>query len=227
MKTDELLSCVELEPAQPARCAVIWLHGLGADGHDFPPIIPELGLDPRVPVRFVFPHAPKIPVTINGGMVMRAWYDIREFELRKMHDWTGVERSVANVRALIARENRRGVPCERILLAGFSQGGAIALQAGLRHEESLLGIVALSTYLVCEDELRQRLSPANRKLPIFQAHGQLDPIVPIERGREAMERLLELGHPLERHEYVMAHQVCLEEIEALGAWLRARFATVA
>ncbi|MCK6448451.1 MAG: alpha/beta hydrolase [Planctomycetes bacterium] len=227
MKTDELLSCVELEPKGPARCAVIWLHGLGADGHDFPPIVPELALDPRVPVRFVFPHAPKIPVTINGGMVMRAWYDIRGFEPRKMHDWAGVERSVADVRALIARENRRGVPCERIVLAGFSQGGAIALQAGLRHEASLLGIVALSTYLACEDELVQRLSPANRKLPIFQAHGQLDPMVPIERGRAAMDRLLELGYPLERHEYAMAHQVCLEEIEALGAWLRARFASVA
>lgn len=227
MTTDQLLSCVELEPDAPARCSVIWLHGLGADGHDFPPIVPELGLDPSLPVRFVFPHAPKIPVTVNGGMVMRAWYDIKAFELRAMHDWNGVERSVAAVRALIERENRRGVPCERLLLAGFSQGGAVGLQAALRHPERLLGMVALSTYLVCEDELLARLSPANRKLPIFQAHGLLDPIVPIERGRAAMDRLLELGYPLERHEYMMQHQVCLEEIEALGAWMRTRFASAA
>jgi phospholipase/carboxylesterase len=224
MKTEELLSCVELEPDAPARCSVIWLHGLGADGHDFPPIVPELGLDPRIPVRFVFPHAPKIAVTVNAGMVMRAWYDIKEFNLRKMHDWAGVERSVTSVRALIAREVRRGVPESRIVIAGFSQGGAIGLHAALRHAEALLGVIALSTYLVCEDELVQALAPANRRLPVFHAHGLYDPIVPIERGRAAAERLLELGYPVESHHYPMQHQVCMEEIEALGEWLRARFA---
>lgn len=222
----ELLTAVELEPSTPARCSVIWLHGLGADGHDFPPIVPELDLDPAIPVRFVFPHAPKIPVTLNGGMVMRAWYDIQELELRRMHDARGVARSLASVRALLARENQRGVPSERVLIAGFSQGGAIGLHVALRNPEPLLGAIALSTYLVSPDELLKDLAPANRKLPIFHAHGTLDPMVPIERGRDAADKLLELGYPLERHTYKMQHQVCLEEIRDLGAWMRARFASV-
>ncbi|MBI5434344.1 MAG: carboxylesterase [Planctomycetes bacterium] len=227
MTTERLLECVELEPKEPARCSVIWLHGLGADGYDFPPIVPELRLDPAIPVRFVFPHATKIPVTINGGAVMRAWYDIQEPNLQRRHDWNGVQRSVAAVRALIARENERGVASSRILIAGFSQGGAIGLHVALRNAQPLLGAIALSTYLMCENELFADLAPANRRMPIFQAHGMLDPIVPIERGRAMADKLLELGYTVERHDYMMEHQVCLEEIEKLGAWMRARLAPFA
>jgi phospholipase/carboxylesterase len=222
----ELLTCVELEPDAPARASVIWLHGLGADGHDFPPIIPELDLDPALAVRFVFPHAPKIPVTANGGMIMRAWYDITDVDLRRRNDRTGVARSLDAVRQLIARENQRGIPSERILLAGFSQGGAIALHAALRHRERVLGLVALSTYIVCEDELVADLAPANRGIAVFQGHGLADPIVPIERGRAAQDKLRDLGCVLDWHAYPMQHQVCWEEIQDLGAWLRARFASI-
>ncbi len=220
----ELLQTVEIEPDSPARCSVIWLHGLGADAHDFPPIVPELGLDPAIPVRFVFPHAPKIPVTVNAGMAMRAWYDITELDLRRRNDEKGVLRSVENMKALIARENERGVPSERILIAGFSQGGAIALHVALKHPERLLGAIALSTYLVCEESLLARLSSANRGLPIFHAHGLQDPVVPIERGRAAGDKLLELGYASSWHAYPMQHQVCWEEIQDLGSWMRERFA---
>jgi phospholipase/carboxylesterase len=217
-----LLPAVELEPAIPARSSVIWLHGLGADGHDFEPIVPELGLPDSLAVRFIFPHAPSIPVSINGGMVMPAWYDIRELELRRGHDEQGIGRSAEQVRALIARENERGVESERIVLAGFSQGGAIALHVGLRHPHKLAGVIALSTYLLGEESLARELAPANRRVPIFQAHGLQDPMVPFERGLAARERLLELGLPVEWHTYRMQHAVCPEEIRDIGAWLKTR-----
>ncbi len=217
--TEELLPRVE-SGADPARCTVIWLHGLGADGHDFESIVPELGLDPSIGVRFLFPHAPQIPVTLNGGMRMRAWYDIAELDLRRHHDEAGILRSCARIEALIDHEISRGVPTERIVLAGFSQGGAIALHLGLRFDRKLAGIVALSTYLVRAESLDQELSPANRKTPIFQAHGAHDPMVPLDRGQEARDRLLALGYPLFWQRYPMQHEVCWEEIRALGDWLK-------
>lgn len=218
----ELLDCVELEPPGPADAAVVWLHGLGADGNDFPPIVPELELPADHGVRFVFPHAPVRPVTINGGMRMRAWYDILGMDFDRRVDEGGVRASADALAALVGRERERGITSERIVLAGFSQGGAIALHQGLRHPEPLAGIVALSTYLACDGDLETERSDTNRAVPIFQAHGTHDPMVPCALGQQARERLLALGYPLEWHEYAMQHQVCLEEIQALGSWLRAR-----
>jgi phospholipase/carboxylesterase len=219
-----LLPCVEVEPRLPARRAVVWLHGLGADGHDFEPIVPELGLDPELAVRFVFPHAPAIPVSINGGFVMPAWYDIRDLDLALRHDAEGVRASAARVADLIRRENERGIPCSRIVLAGFSQGGAIALYLGLRLPERLAGLVGLSTYLVGESSLEREASPANRSVPIFQAHGSFDPMVTCDRGRAAHARLAALGYRVTFQAYPMQHQVCLEEIRDLGAFLTRCFA---
>ena len=220
----EILPCVELEPEGEARHSVLWLHGLGADGHDFPPIVPELGVDPAHAVRWVFPHAPSIPVTVNGGMVMPAWYDIRGLDFDRRHDEEGIRLSARRLERLIARENERGVPTERICLAGFSQGGAVALFTALRHPERLLGIVALSTYLVLEEHLEEERRPENAGTPIFQAHGSLDPMVVFDRGQRAHEALSGMGYTVEWHDYPMGHQVCLEEIRALGAWFEARFA---
>lgn len=218
----DLLECIELPPAGEANAAVIWLHGLGADGHDFPPIVPELQLPADHGIRFLFPHAPTRPVTINGGMVMRAWYDILSMDFERRADEAGVRASAEALAALIARERERGVPSERIVLAGFSQGGAIALHEGLRHPERLGGIIALSTYLACDGDLEGERTAANQDVPIFQAHGTHDPMVQHERGTAARDRLLGLGYGIEWHEYPMMHQVCLEEIQALGTWLRGR-----
>jgi phospholipase/carboxylesterase len=218
-----LLPAVELEPGRPARHAVIWLHGLGADGHDFPPIVPELGLDPALAIRWVFPHAPAIPVTINGGMVMPAWYDISAADLHRRHDEHGIRRSAAQLERLIERENRRGVPAARIVLAGFSQGGAVATHVALRHPEALAGLAALSTYLVLPETVERERSAANRELRVFQAHGTLDPMVALARGADARDRLRSLGHEVEWHEYPMGHQVCMEEIRDLGQWFSRRF----
>lgn len=218
----DLLECIELPPAGEADAAVIWLHGLGADGHDFPPIVPELQLPADHGIRFLFPHAPTRPVTINGGMVMRAWYDILSMDFERRADEAGVRASAEALAALIARERERGVPSERIVLAGFSQGGAIALHEGLRHPERLGGIIALSTYLACDGDLEGERTAANQDVPIFQAHGTHDPMVQHERGTAARDRLLGLGYGIEWHEYPMMHQVCLEEIQALGTWLRGR-----
>lgn len=217
-----LLPCVEIEPSGEVRGAVVWMHGLGADGHDFEPIVPHLGLPDGHGVRFVFPNAPSIPVTLNGGMVMPAWYDIRELDLRREHDEQGILVSAASIEALLAREKERGVPAERIVVAGFSQGGAMALHVGLRYPERLAGILALSCYLVRAETVEEERSPASLGLPIFQAHGSMDPMVPLPRGEEAHRRLLELGHPVEWHTWPMGHQVCLEEIEAAGRFLVAK-----
>lgn len=214
----DLLPCVQIEPGRPAERAVIWLHGLGADGNDFPPAVPHLGLDPELAVRFVFPNAPSIPVAINGGTVMPAWYDIRAGDLRKRHDEDGLRRSAAHLERLVERENERGIPCERIVLAGFSQGGAVAAYTALRHPERLAGLVLLSTYLVAEGTIEAERSAANRDVPIFQAHGTADPMVVPERGTEARDRLIELGYSVEWRTYPMEHQVCLEELRDLGLW---------
>ena len=218
------LRCVEIEPPGPARKAVIWLHGLGADGHDFEPIVPYLGLDPRLGVRFVFPHAPKRAVSINMGLLMPAWYDIRQAGRGIDHDERGVRDSAASIGALILRERERGIAARDLVLAGFSQGGAMALYVGLRHPERLAGIVALSSYLVGGDALEREMSEAGRGLPIFQAHGTLDPMVPFDRGREARDRLAALGFEVTWREYAMGHQVDPQEIEDIGAWLGTRLA---
>jgi phospholipase/carboxylesterase len=214
-----LLDAVELEPASRARASVIWLHGLGADGHDFVPVVPALGLDERLGVRFVFPHAPRIPVSINNGFVMPAWYDIGDIDLEKRHDQVGVRRSAAAVTRLVEREHERGVPAERIVLAGFSQGGAIALFTGLRHPEKLAGIIGLSTYAVLNDSLAAEASPANKGTPILMCHGTQDAMVSLWRGRKSAEELRAAGYEVEWHEYPMEHQVVLEEIEVVGQFL--------
>ena len=216
-----LLDCVVLEPGRPADAAVIWLHGLGASGHDFPPVVAELGLPEDHAVRFVFPHAPRIPVTINGGMVMPAWYDIlnMDFDQRRV-DEDGVRASAARLEDLVARERDRGIPAARTVLAGFSQGGAIALHAGLRHPERLAGVLALSTYLAVDGDAEDERAASNLDVPILQCHGSQDPMVPMTKGEAARDRLRELGYEVEWEDYPMQHQVCMEEIERIGAWLR-------
>jgi len=217
--TADLLTSVELQTAPSPRASVIWLHGLGADGNDFVPIVPELKLPAALAVRFVFPHAPERAVTINNGMRMRAWYDISAADLTNRADLTGVRESQAQLEALVAREKARGIPAAKIVLAGFSQGGAIALYAGVRHAERLGGVMALSTYLVAPDALAVDASAANRGVPIFMSHGSADPIVRFQWG-EASKRLLEAaGYAVEWHTYPMEHSVCLEEVRAIGAWL--------
>lgn len=215
-----MLETLEVETGARPTAAVIWLHGLGADGHDFEPIVPELELPEALPVRFVFPHAPPQPVTINGGAVMRAWYDVYSLGGVRREDDAGVRRSQASVEALVARERARGVPAARIVLAGFSQGGAIALQTGLRHPERLAGIMALSTYLPLASTLAAEASAANRAVSIFMAHGLHDSLIPIERARLSRDTLRKAGYDVEWHEYPMEHAVCAEEIAAIAAWLR-------
>lgn len=220
--TTALLPCVELDPPTPHRSSVLWLHGLGADGNDFVPIVPHLGLDPDLGVRFVFPHAPSIPVTLNQGFVMPAWYDIEDLDLGRKHDEAGILLSCERVRALIAAERERGIPSERIVLAGFSQGGAIALHEGIRHPETLAGILALSTYALRSETTSTEASEANRSTPIFQGHGTMDPMVEMGRGVQAREHLRKHGWDVEWHEYPMMHEVSMEEIRDVGAWLADR-----
>ena len=217
--SDELLECVEREPSTPARSSIIWLHGLGADGHDFEPIVPELGLAEDLAVRFIFPHAPERAVTINGGMVMRAWYDILGLDIRRDEDIEGLRASETQVRTLVEREVSRGVSEERIVLAGFSQGGAIALQAGVRHPRRLAGIMALSTYLTLPEQLESEADPANGDCPIFMAHGTHDPVVPYEGGQLSRQALEAQGYEIEWREYPMQHSVCAEEIADISSWL--------
>jgi len=213
----ELLDAIEIETGSARRSAIIRLHGLGADGHDFEPIVPELSLPPATAVRFVFPHAPIQAVTINGGARMRAWYDIGH---DGRQDAAGIRASQSRVEALIARERGRGVAAHRIVLAGFSQGGAIALQTGLRHPERLAGILALSTYLPLADTLEKEASAAARDVPVFMAHGVEDPLIPLARAAQSRDRLTALGNRVEWHEYPMPHSVCGEEIHDIGVWLQ-------
>lgn len=215
-----LLETVEIETGTPPRASVIWMHGLGADGHDFVPIVPELGLPPALPVRFVFPHAPMQPVTINGGMVMRAWYDVVPDEDERRAVESGVRASQKRIEALIEREQQRGVPPARIALAGFSQGGAIALHTGLRCPRRLAGILALSTFLPLAEHLASEASAAHRDVPIFMAHGRHDELIPATRGRAARDLLAKLGYQVTWREYAMPHSVCVEEIADIAAWLR-------
>ncbi len=211
----QLLECLEIEPPRPAAASVIWLHGLGADAGDFEPIVPMLNL--YNPIRFVFPNAPVRPVTINAGMEMRAWYDIDPGA--PLSGTEDIRASAAAIEALVAREIERGVAAHRIVLAGFSQGGVIALHLGLRHPTRLAGIMALSTYVHDHEHLTDEVSLASVDVPIFMAHGQADPMIPITRAITSREALLKLGYQVEWHEYGMGHQVCQEEVDDIGRWL--------
>lgn len=216
------LPCVEIETGPNPGHAVIWLHGMGADGNDFKPIVPEL-VDPAWPsLRFVFPHAPMRPITLNGGMMMRAWYDISGLEIAQKQDETGIRASIGLLEELITRENTRGVPSENIFLAGFSQGGAIVLAGGVRYAQRLGGIIALSTYLPIAGKTDVEAAAANRATPIFMAHGSLDPTIAHAMGEMSRNYLLQRGYVVEWHEYPMAHQVCAEEIADLRRWIGAR-----
>ena len=218
----KLLDAIEIETGKNPTASIIWMHGLGADGNDFVPIVGELGLASGPAVRFVFPHAPMRPVTINNGYVMRAWYDVSFGDLEgksRRADEKGVRESQALITALIEREERRGVAPGKVLLAGFSQGGAIALHTGLRHSQRLAGILALSTYLPLGEALPDEGSPANKSAPIFMAHGVFDPVVPLMMGAGSMTYLTTLGYSVEWHQYPMQHSVCPQEIGDIASWL--------
>ena len=214
----QALEVIEIETGSKPRAAVIWLHGLGADGHDFEPIVPELRLPASKPVRFIFPNAPQRPVTINMGMRMRAWYDILQMGGGK-EDEDGIRESQAQIEALIDGEVKRGIPQGRIVLAGFSQGGAIVLQTALRQREKLAGIMALSTYLPLSKTLAAERTPESGALPIFMAHGRFDNMIGIDRAAQSRDALLALGYKVEWHEYPMQHSVCPEEIADIAAFL--------
>lgn len=214
-----MLDYIEREFGEGPKFSVIWLHGLGADGHDFEPIVPDLNLPTDVSIRFIFPHAPQQPVTINGGMVMRAWYDILSMEIAREIDEAGIERSAREVRTLVEREIERGVDSGRILLAGFSQGGAIALHTGLLFDRSLLGILALSTYVPLPQRVSNHENNSNRSLPVFMGHGTHDPIVPMQLGQQSYEHLKSEGYKVEWHTYPMEHSVSMEEIRDVGLWI--------
>jgi len=211
---------VEVETGRDPRAAVIWLHGLGADGHDFGPLVPELVRPAERPLRFVFPHAPIRPVTLNGGYAMRAWYDILALDRRAPEDEKGIRASAESIEALIRRENGRGVASEHIVLAGFSQGGAMALFAGTRYPERLAGIMGLSCYQVLGERFDAERSAMNQSTPLFLAHGLQDPVVPLILGERSRQQLEAAGYPVEWHTYQMAHAVCPEEVAAIAAWLR-------
>ncbi len=213
------LDTIDIETGPQPRASLIVLHGLGADGNDFVPFAEELDLAAVGPVRFVFPHAPTMPVTINGGYVMRAWYDILGADIVQREDATGMRRSQSSVEALIERERARGVPSRRIVLAGFSQGCAMTLLTGLRHAERLAGLVGMSGYLPLAASLAAERSAANADVPIFLAHGSADPVVPLARAVASRDALVALGYDVEWHQYAMPHAVCAQEIADLNRWL--------
>jgi phospholipase/carboxylesterase len=220
-----LLETVEHETGTPPQWSVLWLHGLGADGNDFSPIVPELVRPGWPAIRFIFPHATVRAVTINGGARMRAWYDIRDMDLNNRADHEGVAESVTQVDALIAREVERGVPANRVLLIGFSQGGAITLAVGLARGTPLAGLAGLSTYLpMAPEPAAAALKPGAASQPLFMAHGQYDPVVPYAGGELSAQAMRELGFNVQWHRYPMQHAVCGEEIRDLGDWMSARFA---
>jgi phospholipase/carboxylesterase len=216
----ELLQNIEIETAPNPQAAIIWLHGLGADGNDFVPMVRELDLRGLPGIRFVFPHAKTMPVTINGGYVMRAWYDITGAELTRREDETGLRDSQIDVEGLIAREKARGIPASRIVLAGFSQGCAMTLQTGLRHPEKLAGMMCLSGYLPLAPSVAHERTEQSIDTPIFMAHGTHDPVVPFARAVDSRKVLDAMGYQVEWHEYPMQHTLCLEEVQDISAWLR-------
>jgi phospholipase/carboxylesterase len=213
------LPAVEVETRPSPSHAVIWLHGLGADGHDFVPIVNALDLPP-IGIRFVFPHAPMMPVTINGGFVMRAWYDVLDSNFGARQDEHGIRASQTAVEALIAREIERGIPASRIVLAGFSQGGVMTLHVGSRHPKKLAGLMVLSGYLPLAQTLASERNAASDSTAIFMAHGSEDPIIPITAAKTSRQQLVKLGYEVEWHEYRMPHTVCDNEVADIGAWLR-------
>jgi phospholipase/carboxylesterase len=215
----ELLPAIERETTPNPTASIIWMHGLGADGNDFVPIVDEMEL-PLRPIRFVFPHAPVQPVTINGGFTMRAWYDVVTDDFSRREDERGVRESQRMIEALIRRENERGIPSSEIVLAGFSQGGAMALHTGLRYPERLAGIMALSTYVPIPKTLAGEASAANRDVPIFMAHGTGDPIIPLMLAGASRQLLERLGYNVEWREYSMAHSVMWEEVNDISSWLQ-------
>ena len=219
----EYLETIEIETAPNPTATVIWMHGLGADGNDFAPMVPELRLSSAPAIRFMFPHAPMIPVTINNGYVMRAWYDVSYGDLEgksRQADEKGVRASQAEIEKLIAREVARGIRANKIVIAGFSQGGAIALHTGLRHAAPLAGIMALSTYLPAPHTLPAEAAPANRDIALFYAHGSDDQVIPIAMAETSRQTLSAAGYAVDWHEYPMQHSVCLEEIRDISAWLQ-------
>ena len=224
MKVTESPSGVVVEPETPANAAIVWLHGLGADGHDFVPIVPELRLPSAISARFVFPHAEARPVTINNGSTMRAWYDILGFNRMDAQDEAGIRASAARIDALVDAQVAAGVPSGKIVLAGFSQGGAIALHVGLRRREALAGVMALSTYLPLEASVAAEATPAGRATPVLMCHGRQDPVVIHDRGVQACTVLRSLGVLVDWNEYPMAHEVCAAEISAISRWLGLRLA---
>jgi phospholipase/carboxylesterase len=216
----QLLDNIEIETAPNPTIAVVWLHGLGADGNDFVPLVRELDLTGLPGIRFVFPHANTMPVTINGGYVMRSWYDIVATDLTRREDEAGLRASQLQVEALIAREKARGIPASRIILAGFSQGCAMTLQTGLRHPEKLAGMLCLSGYLPLASVAGAERSEASLATPIFMAHGVQDPVVPFARAEESRKVVEALGYQVEWHAYPMQHTLCLEEVQDISTWIR-------
>ncbi len=213
------LETIEVETAPKPDAAIIWLHGLGADGHDFEPVVPELIRPGERAWRFVFPHAPVRPVTINGGMPMRAWYDITGLDRRSNEDVAGFKESAAAVQQLIAREGDRGIAPNRVVIAGFSQGGAVSLYVAPRLAQKLAGIMALSCYLPMESSFAAERAAFNDATPIFLAHGRVDPVVPLARGSQARDFLVAQGYRVEWHEYPMPHSLCAEEVTDIRAFL--------
>lgn len=218
-----LIQHIELNTGTNPKGTVIWLHGLGADCWDFVSIVKELGLPDDLPLRFIFPQAPSRPITINNGQVMPGWYDISMAELHRKPDEAGVRQSQAFIEQLIARENERGIPADKIIIAGFSQGGAIALQTGLRYREALGGIMALSTYLTLEDSFAAEAAIANANIPILMAHGTQDPLIPLSLAMSSRAKLEARGYKIEWREYPMPHSVCMEEVADISVWIQARF----
>lgn len=215
-----MLTAIEIETGDNPTHAIIWLHGLGADGHDFVPIVDELDLPSEKRIRFIFPHAPERPVTINGGYVMRAWYDIYHADFNHRQDESGIRESQQAIDALIIREQQRGIPTQHIFLAGFSQGGAMALQTGLRQAQPLGGIIALSCYLPLAETLATEASPSNVSIPILMTHGITDPVIPIAYAIASKDKLLAAHYQVDWHQYPMAHTVCSPEIADITYWLQ-------
>ena len=216
----DLLESIIINPSSEPKAVVIWLHGLGADGNDFEPIVPELNLPDSFAIKYVFPHAPKIPVTVNGGYVMRAWYDIVATDLGERQDAEGIKRSAVQLNALIEAEIKAGTPAEKIILAGFSQGGAIILQTGLRYPARLGGIMVLSSYVPLAETISEEKHPANQDVPIFYAHGVQDDIIPINFAEQSRDLLEAQGYSVEWNSYPMSHAVIPDEIDAIGVWLQ-------
>ena len=216
----DLLEHIQIETNDNPEIAIIWMHGLGADGNDFVPMVRELDLTGLPGIRFIFPHAKTMPVTVNNGYVMRAWYDITGAELTRREDENGLRASQKDIEAFIDREKARGIPASRIILAGFSQGCAMTIQTGLRHPERLAGLLCLSGYVPLSAKLATERTDASKSTPIFMAHGRYDNVVPFNRAEASRDLLVSLGYQLEWHEYAMQHTLCLEEVQHISAWLK-------